>query len=99
MFAKCVWIRKCSSQRVFESRGTTVVVAPAAAAAATVAAPLVLQFLTYFSHRLQQETQDFMAMLRHYKLPLDAALSAAPVLTLEQVSLISEDNITLKSHC
>ncbi|KAK8401952.1 hypothetical protein O3P69_001209 [Scylla paramamosain] len=39
--------------------------------------------------RLQQETQDFMAMLRHYKLPLDPALSAAPVLTLEQIQTLS----------
>lgn len=39
-----------------------------------------------FNFRLQQETRDFMAMLRHYKLPLDEAFINAPVLTLEQVS-------------
>ncbi|XP_071538423.1 TATA-binding protein-associated factor 172 isoform X2 [Panulirus ornatus] len=35
--------------------------------------------------RLQQETRDFMAMLRHYKLPLNESFTAAPVLTLEQI--------------
>lgn len=39
--------------------------------------------------RLQQETQDFMAMLRHYKLPLDPALTASPVLTLNQIQTLS----------
>lgn len=46
-------------------------------------------FVTLLFHfRLQQETRDFMAMLRHYKLPLDDAFTNAPVLTLEQVSHI-----------
>lgn len=39
--------------------------------------------------RLQQETRDFMAMLRHYKLPLDEAFINAPVLTLEQIQNLS----------
>ncbi|XP_053648070.2 TATA-binding protein-associated factor 172 isoform X2 [Cherax quadricarinatus] len=39
--------------------------------------------------RLQQETRDFMAMLRHYKLPLEESFTAAPVLTLEQIQNLS----------
>ncbi|XP_045616900.2 TATA-binding protein-associated factor 172 isoform X2 [Procambarus clarkii] len=39
--------------------------------------------------RLQQETRDFMAMLRHYKLPLDESFASAPVLTLEQIQNLS----------
>lgn len=44
-----------------------------------------LLILLCFCPRLQQDTKDFMAMLRHYKLPLDDAFTSAPVLTLEQV--------------
>ncbi|KAK3864165.1 hypothetical protein Pcinc_030121 [Petrolisthes cinctipes] len=39
--------------------------------------------------RLQQDTKDFMAMLRHYKLPLDDTFTSAPVLTLEQIQNLS----------
>ncbi|XP_042211205.1 TATA-binding protein-associated factor 172-like [Homarus americanus] len=39
--------------------------------------------------KLQEETRDFMAMLRHYKLPLDESFTSARVLTLEQIQNLS----------
>lgn len=39
--------------------------------------------------RVQQECKDFMAMLRHYKLPLDTTFQAGVVLTLDQATALS----------
>ncbi|CAL4082492.1 unnamed protein product, partial [Meganyctiphanes norvegica] len=39
--------------------------------------------------RLQQDSRDFIAMLRHYKLDLPESFTNAPVLTLEQIQNLS----------
>ena len=37
--------------------------------------------------RLQQDTKDFLSMLRHYGVDVDVGLLLAPVLTLDQISM------------